>query len=101
MPLLYVRKEVFQWLREGEKTIDVRKGNSFHGNIAVFQCGPRVLRFKIEKRESGQLLEILRLDNFREVIPTAFELDNAVRYLQRIYGNYDGVFTAYYIAPLE
>ena len=53
------------------------------------------------KTESGQLAEILRLDNFRQVIPSAVELGDAVGYLRGIYGDYDGVFTAYYVEPFS
>ncbi len=96
-----MRKEVFKWLKEGKKTIEVRKGTPFNGDIAVFQCGPNVFRLKIEKRESGQLLDMLRIDNFRLVVPSASEFDDAVRYLQKIYLGYDGVFTAYHLVSLE
>ncbi len=101
MPLLYAKKEVFNWLNQGKKTIDVRKGKPQSGEIAVFQSGPHVLRFQIVKRESGQLCEVLRLDNYRQVIPSAAELVEAVDYLRSIYGVCDGVFTAYYVAPLR
>lgn len=100
MPLLYARKEVFNWLKQGKKTIDVRKGNPQRGEIAVFQSGPHTLRLKIVKRESGRLTEILRLDNYKAVIPSAVELGDAVGYLRGIYGVCDGVFTAYYLASL-
>ena len=100
MPLFFAKKEVFQWLSQGQKTIDVRKGNPKHGEIAVFQSGPNILRLKIVKTECGQLTDILRLDNFKEVIPSAVVLGDAVDYLQGIYGVYEGVFTAYYVARL-
>ncbi len=100
MPLLYARKQVFQWLKEGKKTIDIRKGNPWQGKVATFQCGPYVLRFKIVKAESGRLWEVLREDNFRMVIPSAIVLEDAVGYLRGIYVGYEGVFTAYYVAPL-
>jgi hypothetical protein len=35
------------------------------------------------------------------VIPSALVIDDALAYLQGLYDGYDGVFTAYYIAPLE
>ena len=101
MPLLYARKEVFEWLKQGKKTIDVRKGSPRLGEIAVFQSGPNILRLKIVKKESGQLMDILRLDNYRAVIPSAMQLGDAVDYLRGIYGVYDGVFTAYYVAPID
>ncbi len=100
LPWFLAKKEVFEWLMHGQKTIDVRKGNLKPGEIAVFQSGSRILRLKIVKTESGRLTEVLRLDNFKLVIPTALELGDAVNYLERIYGVCDEVFTAYYIAPL-
>ncbi|HEX7483483.1 MAG TPA: hypothetical protein VF350_08450 [Candidatus Bathyarchaeia archaeon] len=100
MPLFFAKKEVFQWLGEGQKTIDIRKGNPKPGEIAVFQSGSRILRLKIVKTESGQLKDILRLDNFKEVIPSAAVLGDAFGYLQGIYGVNDGVFTAYYVGSL-
>ena len=89
---------MFEWLKSGQKTIDVRKGNAQQGEFAVFQSGPQVLRIKILKRESGRLEEVLRSDNFRLVIPSAAVLDNAVGYLRGLYVGYDGVFTAYYLS---
>jgi ASC-1-like (ASCH) protein len=98
LPLLYVRKEVFCWLKQGKKTIDIRKGKPLRGENIVFQSGPNTLRAKIVKRESGLLDEILRSDNYMKVIPSAVRLCDALDYLQMIYGACDGVFTAYYLA---
>ena len=100
MPLFFARKEVFEWLVQGKKTIDIRKGNPHSGVVAFFQSGQRSLRFRIVKKESGQLEEILRLDNYKAVIPSALGLGDAVDYLQRIYGVGEGIFTAYYVEPL-
>ncbi len=100
LPLFFTKKEVFQWLWQGQKTIDVRKGNPKSGEIAVFQSGTRILRLKIVKTERGQLREILRLDNFKTIIPSAVVLRDAVGYIQGIYGVYEGVFTAYYVERL-
>jgi len=100
LPWFLAKKEVFQWLAQGQKTIDVRKGNPKPGEIAVFQSGPNVLRLKVVKTETGQLTEILRSDNFGAVIPSATMLRDAIGYLHGIYGVDDGVFTAYYVEPL-
>jgi ASC-1-like (ASCH) protein len=100
VPLFFARKEVFEWLAQGKKTIDIRKGSPHDGEIAVFQSGPRTLRLRIVKKESGRLEDILRFDNFRAVIPSALELEDAVDYLQKIYGLVDGIFTAYYVGAL-
>ena len=98
MPLFFAKKEVFQWLLQGQKTIDIRKGNPKLGEIAVFQSGSSILRLKIVKTECGQLTDILRLDNFEAVVPSAAVLEDAIGYLREIYGVNDGVFTAYYVA---
>lgn len=97
LPLFFARKEVFKWLVQGQKTVDIRKGNSVVGEFAVFQSGPQSVKFRIVKRESGKLEDILRLDNFRTVIPKAANLGDAIGYLRGIYGVYDGIFTAYYV----
>jgi hypothetical protein len=97
LPLFFAKKEVFQWLLQGQKTIDVRKGKPKTGEIAVFQSGSRILRLKILKMECGQLTDILRLDNFKTVIPSAAVLEDAVSYLREIYGINEKFFTAYYV----
>lgn len=97
MPLLYVRKEVFVWLEQGKKKIDVRKGKGRRGEFAVFQCGPLILRLRIMRRESGKLNEIVRSDNYRQVIPSAVCLEDAIEYLQSVYATCNGIFTAYYV----
>jgi len=34
-----VKKEVFEWIRTGQKSIELRRGRAKKGNNAVFQCG--------------------------------------------------------------
>ena len=97
MPVFRTKKEVFEWLMAGKKTIDVRKGKPRRGETAVYLSGRNVLRLKITKREMGTLDEVVRLDNYRSVIPSAGSFEGAVAYLRQIYDVYDGVFTAYYV----
>jgi ASC-1-like (ASCH) protein len=98
VPLFLTIKEVFIWIKKGEKTIDVRKGNPKHGDIAVIQSGPTAcLRMHILKKETGRLREVIREDNYRQIIPTAKNLQEALNYLQRFYGSEEGIFTAYYL----
>jgi len=101
LPVFRTKKEAFGWLMSGKKTIDVRKGNSFRGEFAVYLSGRNVLRMKITKRETGRLEEVVRSDNYRLVIPSALVLDDAFAYLRGLYVRYDGVFCAYYVASLE
>jgi len=58
------------------------------------------LRLKITKREIGRLEEVVRLDNYRLVIPSAVTVGCAVAYLRQLYDGYDGVFSAYHVVPL-
>lgn len=101
MPVFRTKKEAFEWLRLGKKTIDIRKGEPRRGEVAVYLSGRVVLRMQILKKESGRLTEIVRWDNFMLVIPSALILDDAVAYLHKLYVGYDDVFTAYYVVPLE
>jgi len=92
------KKEVFEWLKQGKKTIDIRKGRPQKGAVAVFISGPYKLVLKIVKIESGQLADLIRMDNYWQVIPTALKLDDAITYLRGLYGEYEGIFTAYMLA---
>ncbi len=89
---------MFAWIKDGRKTIDVRKGKASRGETAVFQSGPRHLRLQIIVKETGKLTEIVRADNYRLIIPSAETRNGALGYLRGLYGAYDGLFTAYYLA---
>ncbi len=99
MPLFRTKKEPFEWLMTGKKTIDVRKGDSYDGEVAVYLSGRKVLRMRIVKKETGMLAQVVRVDNFRLVIPSAGTVENAIAYLRDLYVGYEGVFTAYYVMP--
>jgi len=100
MPVFRTKKEAFQWLMSGQKTIDIRKGKPFRGETAVYISGKKVLRLRINKTEQGKLSEIVREDNFQKVIPSANTLDDAFAYLRRLYFNSGDSFTAYYVVAL-
>jgi ASC-1-like (ASCH) protein len=97
LPLLRTKKEVFQWLKIGKKTIDVRKGPARNGEIAYFISGPHELKLKILRKESGLLEELVRSDNYQKIIPYAETLEEALMYLRALYSNNDGIFTSYYL----
>ena len=100
MPVFRTKKEAFQWLESGQKTIDVRKGNPFHGEVAVYLSGRKVLRMKILKTEQGKLDKVVRPDNYQLIIPSAITQNDAIAYLVGLYKGYEGIFTAYYVASL-
>jgi ASC-1-like (ASCH) protein len=99
LPVFLAKKEVFDWLLQGKKTIDVRKGRLIEGDTAVFISGPRKLTLRIVATQSGALTDVVRADNFRLVIPSAASLREALDYFRGLYGVCDGVFTAYSVVP--
>ncbi len=99
MPLFRTKKEPFEWISSGKKTIDVRKGIPRRGEIAVYLSGRNVLKKQISRTETGTLTEVVQLDNFRQIIPSAESVEDAIIYLRRLYGSCEDIFTAYYIAP--
>jgi ASC-1-like (ASCH) protein len=98
MPTFLAKKEVFKWLEQGQKTIDIRRGNPRSGEKIIFISGPHRLELKVVQIQSGRLSEVVRQDNFSQVIPSATRLEDAFAYLRGIFGCYDGVFTAYTVA---
>jgi ASC-1-like (ASCH) protein len=97
MPLFPAKKEIYAWLKDGKKNIEVRKGQAKSGDTAVFQCGASYLRFPIVKRETGKLAEVIRKENYKQVIPTAECLEEALNFFQTLYCVEDCEFTAYYL----
>jgi hypothetical protein len=48
-------------------------------------------------RGVGKLADVVRLDNYKRVIPVAGSLEEAIAYICRLYGDCEGVFTAYHV----
>jgi ASC-1-like (ASCH) protein len=92
---------LFAWIKDGKKTIELRKGNPSSGGIAVFLSGRNYLRLSITKKETGSLVTVLRQDNYRQIIPSAENLQDALNYLKNLYNTDQGPFTAYYVERLE
>jgi ASC-1-like (ASCH) protein len=95
VPVFLAKKEVFDWLLQGKKTIDVRRGRPIAGDTATFLSGRRRIMLRVVQTQSGRLTDVVRLDNFKQVIPSAQSLEDALVYFRRFYGDCDGVFTAY------
>ena len=101
MPLFKIKKQIFHWIKNGQKTIDIRKGRAYKGDRVVFQCGPFLLKMQIIKKKEGKLVKILRPDNYKAVVPIANSVEEAINFLKRLYGETEGVFTAYYLQPID
>ena len=98
MPLFMVKTEVFEWIKTGQKTIELRKGKAKAGDRAIFQCGRNILRGIIISKDEGNLLALLRNLSFKDMIPTANSIEEATAYIRKLYGATDGAFTAYRFA---
>jgi ASC-1-like (ASCH) protein len=91
-----VKKENFEWIRSGRKGIDVRKRKKEKGDKAVFLCSKWMLKGKIIRKEQGKLSDVVNESNFRDIVPVAKNLKEAIAYIGRLYGAGEEEFTAYY-----
>jgi len=91
-----VKRESFDWIRSGRKRVEVRKRRMEKGDEAVFLCSKWMLKGKIVRKEQGKLSNIVNESNFRDVIPVAENLREALSYIERLYGKSEDEFTAYY-----
>jgi ASC-1-like (ASCH) protein len=55
------------------------------GDVAVFQSGRNILRGIIVKKEEGSLTDVLREDNYKNIIPSANTLEEAITYFKKLY----------------
>ncbi len=98
MPVFRMKKEPFNWIKTGTKTVELRKGKAKKGDNATFLSGKsQVARGKILKKQEGKLSELLNSATYNNIVPTAKNLSEATEYLKRIYSSLEGTFTAYEI----
>ncbi len=98
LPVFRIRKEPFEWIVTGKKNVELRRGKAKRGDSAIFLNGKnRTIRAKIIKRQEGRLGELLNSSSFRNIVPTARSLEEAMEYVTRIYPSAEGIFTAYEI----
>ncbi len=101
VPLFLAKSEVFAWFKDGRKTIEIRLGGPWSGETAVVQSGRKNLWFRIVKKETGKLTEVITAENYRSVIPVAKDLDSARDYVAKLYDDSGKLFTAYYLGHQE
>jgi hypothetical protein len=76
---LFLKKELFEWLKVGKKTIGVRKIDQRDWEVDVF--------FELGRKECDRT--------------TALTLEDVLAYLRELYDGYDSIFTAYSVEPLN
>lgn len=95
-----VKKGVFQWIGNGQKNIELRRGKAKKGSTAVFQCVRVIPRRKIMYKEEGNLVGVLANNNYKNIVPSAKTQEGAANYMKKLYGTIEGTFTAYHIEPV-
>jgi len=97
MPLFRTKREYFEWIENGQKTVDLRRGKAKQGDFAVFLCGRKVVRKRIIKRVEGEVCELITEKNYCQFVPVAHSRNEVLARLKKLYSDVDGTFTAYYI----
>jgi ASC-1-like (ASCH) protein len=96
VPAFLTKKQVYEWITAGEKTIELRKGTSQRGDCIAFLNGQRqCVKGRILRKREGKLLDILNVTTYRKIVPTARSLDEAITFVKQLYQTTDGTFTAY------
>ncbi len=96
MPTFLTKKQVYEWIRRGDKTIDLRRGKQRSGDTIVFVSGNRqYIKARILRKQQGSFQELLNEDTYKKIVPTAKNLDEAVIFIKQIYPSTDEIFTAY------
>jgi len=96
MPAFLTKKQVFEWIKTGEKTIELRRGKSQNGDSIAFLNGQKqFVKGRILRKREGKLEDVLNTATYRKIIPTAKSLDEALAFVKQLYPSTDGTFTAY------
>jgi ASC-1-like (ASCH) protein len=96
VPSFLTKKQVYDWILTGEKTIELRKGESQKGDCIAFLNGQRkCLKGRILRKREGKLEDVLNVATYRKIIPTAKTLDEAVEFIRKLYQSTEGMFTTY------
>jgi ASC-1-like (ASCH) protein len=102
LPVFRVRKEPFNWILTGKKTVELRRGKIKRGDYAVFLTGrSQPLKVKITRKQEGTIEELINISTFRSIVPTAPNPDGAIEYIRKIYSSLEGTFAAYEIETPE
>ena len=92
------KKRSFRMDQNGKENYRHTQRLRREGDTAYIQSGKDHLKLRIVRKEYGKLEEVITQQNYKLVIPTAKTVQDAIDYLQDIYGKqYGGTYTAYYL----
>jgi ASC-1-like (ASCH) protein len=96
VPSFSVRTQVYEWIKAGEKTIEIRKGKQRKGEIITFLSGRnQSMKGTILQKCEGKLEDVLNVDTYKKIVPRASNVDDALTFVKDIYPITDGPFTTY------
>jgi ASC-1-like (ASCH) protein len=96
MPAFLTKRQVYDWIRSGEKTIELRSGKSVKGDTITFLNGRcQTVKARILRKREGRLEDLVNTVTYRKIVPTAKSLDEAMAFVMGIYPLAEGTFTTY------
>jgi ASC-1-like (ASCH) protein len=96
VPAFLTKKRIYDWIKAGEKTIELRSGKSLSGENITFLNGRRqTVKGRILRKQEGRFEDLLNAATFAKIVPVAKSLDEAVAFVKEIYPLTEGTFTAY------
>jgi ASC-1-like (ASCH) protein len=96
VPVFRIKKQVYNWIKSGEKTIELRRGISRHGDSILFLGGRgESIKVHILKKQEGKLEDLLNRTTYSKIVPPAKNLDEAFEFIKNIYPFTEGTFTTY------
>lgn len=92
MPLFMIKREYFDLIRIGKKTVELRKKDgpwkyAKVGDEAVFLCGKETERRTITSIREGSLEGIFSKVDFRRILPNTRSRKEAIQLIRRLYPN--------------
>lgn len=96
MPTFRTKKQVYEWIKSGKKTIELRSGRPREGADITFLSGRgESVKGCILKRKEGKLDDVLNSVTYSRIVPTAKSLEEAFVFIKSIYPFTEGIFTTY------
>jgi len=96
LPTFRTKKLVCEWIRSGEKTIELRRGRSIDGDTITFLSGRgERMKGRILGKHEGKLEDVLTTVTYSKIVPTAKSFDEALAFIKRIYPLTESIFTIY------
>jgi ASC-1-like (ASCH) protein len=96
LPTFRTKKPIYEWIKSGQKTIELRRGKSIDGDSITFLSGRgEKTKGRILGRHEGKLEDLLNHVTYSKIVPPAKSFDEALAFIKKIYPFTEGIFTTY------